>query len=104
MIRITKLLWHSKLGTEDVVFTSILTGLTWGIKNMMLGWLSYKVKFAEGPDIQVHALWDEQWALNTTFEFRAYIKFFRGMKILHMVTRRLTDAHGGLLAWRRDLG
>lgn len=103
MLRITKLTWQTRIGTEDVVFTSMLTGLLWGIKNTMLGWLSYKVKFTDGPDLKVNALWDERWSLETILEFRAYIRFFRVMKIFHTISRRLVHAHGGIWAWRRDL-
>lgn len=100
---ITKFTWQTRLGTEDVVTTSVLTGLLWAIKNTMLGWLSYKVKFTSGPDLKVEAVWDEQWALDTLLEFRAYIRFFRLMKIFRTISRGIVDAHGGIWAWRREL-
>lgn len=103
MLRITKLTWKTRLGTEDVVTTSILAGLLWAIKNTLLGWISYKVKFTDGPDLKVDAIWDEKWALNTLLEFRAYIRFFRLMKIFRTISRGIVDAHGGIWAWRREL-
>ncbi|MBD7967999.1 DUF2953 domain-containing protein [Paenibacillus gallinarum] len=103
MLRITKFTWQTRLGTEDVVTTSILTGLLWGIKNTMLGWLSYKVKFTDGPDLKVNAIWEEQWTLDTLLEFRAYIRFFRLMKIFRTISRGIVNAHGGIWAWRREL-
>lgn len=103
MLRITKLVWQTRLGTEDVVTTSVLTGLLWGVKNTMLGWMSYKVKFTDGPDLKVSALWEEQWSLDTLLEFRAYIRFFRLMKIFRTISRRIVNAHGGIWAWRREL-
>lgn len=104
MLRITKLMWHTKLGTEEIVTTSVLTGYLYGIKNMLIGWLSYKVKITEGPDLQVYPLWQEKFFLETMMEFQAYIRFFRILKIFHKVCVRLAKAHGGILAWRRDLG
>ncbi|WP_454191860.1 DUF2953 domain-containing protein [Paenibacillus sp. Marseille-Q7038] len=103
MLRITKLTWQTRLGTEDVVTTSVLTGLLWGIKNTMLGWMSYKVKFTDGPDLKVNAIWEEQWALDTLLEFRAYIRFFRLMKIFRTLSRGIVNAHGGIWAWHREL-
>ncbi|MCM3784056.1 DUF2953 domain-containing protein [Neobacillus mesonae] len=102
-IRILQLRWHTLIGTEDVVITSMTTGLLWGVKSTMLGWLSHKVRFIEMPDLEVTPNWKEKWDLDTSIELRACIKFFRGMRLSNMITKRLAEAHGGILSWRRDL-
>lgn len=102
-LHITKLVWQTRLGTEDVVTTSVLTGLLWGIKNTLLGWLSYKVTFTDGPNLKVNAIWEEKWSLDTLLEFRAYIRFFRLLKIFRTISHSIVDAHGGIWAWRREL-
>ncbi|WP_160033345.1 DUF2953 domain-containing protein [Paenibacillus sp. An7] len=102
-LHITKLVWQTRLGTEDVVTTSVLTGLLWGIKNTLLGWLSYKVTFTDGPNLKVKAIWEEKWSLDTLLEFRAYIRFFRLMKIFRTISHSIVNAHGGIWAWRREL-
>ncbi|MEK5061851.1 hypothetical protein BK126_12970 [Paenibacillus sp. FSL H7-0326] len=102
-IRILDLRWNSRIGTEDVVFTSIATGILWGIKNSILGWLSHKVRLLEMPQLDVTPNWTEQWDLKTDFEIRACIRFVKAMRLSNMLTKRLAEAHGGIMAWRRDL-
>ncbi|MCM3126516.1 DUF2953 domain-containing protein [Paenibacillus provencensis] len=102
-IRILELKWNTRIGTEDVVFTSVLTGILWGIKNTVFGWLSHKVRLLEIPQVNVAANWTEQWDLKTDFEIKACIRFVKAMRLSNMLTKRLADAHGGILSWRRDL-
>lgn len=58
-IHCTKLEWHTWMGTGQAAETGALTGLIWGVKSMVVGFLSHSISFRVLPTMSVQPVWNQ---------------------------------------------
>ncbi len=66
-VSVTRLAWHSRIGTGDAAETAILYGAAWSVKGNIAGFISIFMDLKAKPDLQVIPLFNER-ALDTRFE------------------------------------
>ncbi|WP_232698163.1 DUF2953 domain-containing protein [Brevibacillus daliensis] len=68
-----KLEWITAIGVGDAAATGTLIGLVTGVKNMLVGMLSYYISLQEMPSIRVEPMWNDN-IIRTQFHC---VLFFR---------------------------
>jgi hypothetical protein len=55
-----RLVWKSRVGTGDAMETGVLTGLAWGVKTTLLGFILKQIQLRTVPDIEVVPLYQQR--------------------------------------------
>ncbi len=80
-----KIEWHTQIGTGDAAETGALTGLVWGVKNMLLSVCTHYVTLRSIPRISVQPMWNNkciQTEMNCIVHFRIGHAIVAGTRIL----------------------
>ena len=78
-IRLENLQWKTAIGTADAAETGVLTGIVWGIKSSIVGFISTNLTVRKIPQIHVHPLFQQK---KIKTEIRCMIRFRIGNAIL----------------------
>lgn len=84
-VKVTKLEWHSTLGTGDAAFTGMLTGAVWAAKGSLIGLISHYMLLEDVPRVTVHPHFQmklSQTVLTCMLQFRIGHAIFAAIKIL----------------------
>jgi hypothetical protein len=69
-----QLQWVTVVGTGDAAEAGVLTGLIWGVKNNLLGFISHYLRWQTTPQLDVQPVF-QQAILQTYFEAKFTFKF-----------------------------
>lgn len=98
-VHMTQLSWSTHIGVSDAAYTAVLTGWVWGIKSIIIGFLTYRVKFEKTPMLEVMPVWSDEMEFRTELEFRLKIRItailFAGITLL----TRVLQVEGGWRMW-----
>lgn len=75
--------WKTNIGTGDAAEAGVLTGIIWGVKTTMLGFISHYIQWDRKPEIEVTPYF-QQVVLDTMFE--AKFSFALGDAIRFLLT------------------
>jgi hypothetical protein len=59
--------WNTNIGTGDAAEAGVLTGIIWGVKTTILGFISHYIRWDREPEIEVTPCF-QQAMLDTSFE------------------------------------
>ncbi|MDF2660155.1 MAG: hypothetical protein K0Q94_2946 [Paenibacillus sp.] len=96
----TELSWVTRIGLGDAADTAVTTGVVWGIKTSILGYLLRFVRLEARPSLNVQPQFNR-----TMFSTEAVCKFkLKALYAVYAAFRllvRILRAKGGLRTWRK---
>ncbi|SFK92660.1 Protein of unknown function [Paenibacillus sp. 1_12] len=94
--------WKTTVGVGDAPETAVATGMIWGLKSTMLGFLSRFIKLDARPKLQVIPQYNQ-----TKFSTEVLVKLQISMWFILIagirLLARILKVKGGLKTWRRVL-
>ncbi|WP_342551743.1 DUF2953 domain-containing protein [Paenibacillus sp. FSL R7-0652] len=98
-VYITNLFWSTAVGVGDAAYTAMLSGWLWSVKSMIVGFLTYQMRFKTVPDLEVLPVWSEEMEFRTELDFKLRIRMMAilaaGMRLL----TRVLQVEGGWRMW-----
>ncbi|WNQ09331.1 DUF2953 domain-containing protein [Paenibacillus aurantius] len=98
-VRCTDLRWITRIGVGDAPETAILTGIGWGIKSSLLGYVFKFIRLDTKPKIHIQPHYNEV-MFSTEAEGRAQIRVFYAMLAGIYLVIRVVKVNGGRKTWR----
>ncbi|NHN28769.1 DUF2953 domain-containing protein [Paenibacillus agricola] len=101
-VRCTQFRWRTQVGIGDAPETALATGMIWGLKSTMLGFLTRFIKLDVRPEIQVLPRYNES-------KFSTDVLVVLQIRMVHIAIAgcqllyRIVKVKGGLRTWRRVL-
>ncbi|WP_440119964.1 DUF2953 domain-containing protein [Paenibacillus sp. QZ-Y1] len=102
-VHMTHLSWSTHIGVGDAAYTAILTGWVWSIKTIIIGFLSYQVKFERTPVLQVVPVWEDEMDFKTELDCKMKIRITAVMIAGLTLLTRVLQVEGGWRMWFRLL-
>lgn len=101
-VRMMKLNWQTTIGSGDAVETATLTGLAWGLKGSIVGYISNYIKLRVQPRLHITPHYQES---NFTTDFTCIFKIRTGYAMIAglLLLVRIIRIKGGLKTWRSIL-
>ncbi|MGG1659317.1 DUF2953 domain-containing protein [Brevibacillus sp. NRS-1366] len=96
-IRCTNLEWHTLMGTGQASDTGALTGIIWGVKSMLIGFVSHTITLHAIPRMSVQPVWNQ--AIIQT-QFRCVLHFYLGYVLITVVKMVLRLRKGRQRKWQ----
>jgi hypothetical protein len=98
-VHITNLFWSTAVGVGDAAYTAMLSGWLWSIKSMIVGFLTYQMRFKTVPDLEVLPVWSDEMEFRTELDFTLRIRMMAivvaGLRLL----TRVLQVEGGWKMW-----
>ncbi|TDF99299.1 DUF2953 domain-containing protein [Paenibacillus piri] len=101
-VHCTGMYWKTEVGLGDAAETAMTTGLVWGLKTSLLGFIFRFIKLDVTPEINVVPLFN-QVKFFTDVIWTARIRFFYVMLAGILLLYRILKVKGGLKTWQRLL-
>ncbi|PAF30238.1 DUF2953 domain-containing protein [Paenibacillus sp. 7516] len=98
-VQITKLSWSTRIGIGDAAYTAILTGWVWSIKSIIVGFLSYQIRFKRTPMLEVVPVWDDEMEFQTELDCRMKIRITAVILAGVRLMTRVLEVDGGWRMW-----
>lgn len=98
-ITVKDLDWHTQLALSDAAHTATLTGLVWGIKSSLVGFLSYHLIFRKNPHLDVVPIFGNVPVFFTKFHCIAKIRFGYAIYAVLVLMFRVLKVKGGMKKW-----
>ena len=102
-VHITNLFWSTAFGVGDAAYTAMLSGWLWSIKSMIIGFLTYQMKFRTVPDLEVLPVWSDEMEFRMELDFKLQVRtlsiFVAGVRLL----TRVLHVEGGWRMWLKLL-
>lgn len=73
-VHMTRLSWATHIGVGDAAYTAVLTGWVWSIKAIIIGFLTYQIRFDKAPVLQVMPVWSDEMEFRTELDCRVRIR------------------------------
>lgn len=96
----TELSWVTRIGLGDAADTAVTTGVVWGIKTSILGYLLRFVRLEARPSLNVQPQFNRTMFSTEAvckFKLKALYAVYAGFRLLVRILR----AKGGLRTWRK---
>ncbi|CAI6061188.1 hypothetical protein PAECIP112173_01791 [Paenibacillus sp. JJ-100] len=102
-VHITNLFWSTAFGVGDAAYTAMLSGWLWSVKSMIIGFLTYQMRFRTVPDLEVLPVWSDEMEFRMELDFKLQIRmlsiFIAGGRLL----TRVLHVEGGWRMWLKLL-
>ncbi|MDF2964569.1 MAG: hypothetical protein K0S39_6304 [Paenibacillus sp.] len=99
-VRCTRIFWKTNVGVGDAPETALTTGMVWGLKSSLLGFVFRFIKLDARPEIIVMPHFNEV-KFSTEVICYAQIRFFYVLQAgLHLIYRIL-NVKNGLKSWQK---
>ncbi|MNO25084.1 hypothetical protein D3C76_149160 [compost metagenome] len=98
-VTIRNLDWSTNIALEDAAYTATLTGILWGIKSSLIGFLTYQASFAKRPKIFVVPIFDSRPMFVTEVNCSAYIRLGHAIYAGIVLIVRVLKVKGGIRKW-----
>lgn len=101
-VRCTEVRWDTQVGLGDAADTAITTGIVWGLKTSLLGYLFRHVRLKTKPLLHVQPQFNRmQFETKAVFQFKIKTVFavYAGFLLVHRILR----VKGGFRYWRKLL-
>jgi hypothetical protein len=101
-VKCTQFLWKTQVGVGDAPETALATGMIWGLKSTLLGFLARFIELAVRPEIYVTPRYNET-------RFSTHVRVFMQIRIFYVAIAgcrlfyRIIRVKGGIKTWRRVL-
>lgn len=102
-VHMTHLSWSTHIGVGDAAYTAILTGWVWSIKSIIIGFLSYQIKFEQLPVLQVVPVWEDEMEFRTELDCQMKIRMTAVLIAGLTLLTRVLKVEGGWRMWLRIL-
>ncbi|MEN9406629.1 MAG: hypothetical protein RLZ12_913 [Bacillota bacterium] len=86
-----KLTWKTAIGTGSAEDTGVITGLAWGIKNMMIGMFAHYIRWQHKPFITVNPSFNKS---ELSYSFHSILRFKIGYAIWGLNRIRIQQKGG----------
>lgn len=101
-LKCTHLHWHTHIGIGEAPGTAVTTGIVWGIKTNLLGYVFKKIHLETVPEIQVNPEFNRSYfstVLISEIKIRHFHAFLAPIRLLI----RILKVKGGLRVWIKAL-
>lgn len=98
-ITVKDLEWSTRLALSDAAHTATLTGLVWGIKSSLIGFLSYHLILRKNPELDVVPVFGNVPVFFTKFHCIAKIRFGYAIYAVLVLMFRVLKVKGGMKKW-----
>jgi hypothetical protein len=101
-VKCTQFRWKTQVGLGDAPDTALATGMIWGLKSSMLGFLARYIEMDVRPEVNVMPRYNESKFSTNVFvvlRIRMFYIAIAGCRLLYRVFR----VKGGLRTWKRVL-
>ncbi|QHW30230.1 DUF2953 domain-containing protein [Paenibacillus rhizovicinus] len=106
-VRVTEWKWSSAVGTDDAMWTAMLTGMVWSVKTTAIGVLSQLIRLQTDPEIavqpvyqQAHFSTDGQFTAKVGFGYAIFAGIRLSVKLKHAAAKGVPR---GIIGWQRIL-
>ena len=73
-VQLTECTWKTKVGTDDAMWTAMITGMVWSVKTSSMGVMSQLIRLIANPKISVEPVYEKA-HFSTEGDFTAKISF-----------------------------
>ncbi|RAP76436.1 DUF2953 domain-containing protein [Paenibacillus montanisoli] len=104
-IQLTELRWKTAVGTDDAMWTAMLTGMVWSVKTTALGIISQLVRLTAEPNLTVEPVYQKTY-FATEGQFTAKVSFgyaIIAIMLLFIRIKRAKGVPGGMIGLQRIL-
>ncbi|WP_339235369.1 DUF2953 domain-containing protein [Paenibacillus sp. FSL R5-0517] len=102
-VHMTQLSWSTHIGVGDAAYTAVLTGWVWSIKSIIVGFLTYQIRFDETPVLQVMPVWSDEMEFRTELDCRVKIRITALLIAGFTLLTRVLQVEGGWQMWLKLL-
>jgi hypothetical protein len=99
-IHVSEFRWKTQVGFGDAPWTALSTGMIWGIKGWLCGWLLNKMKLDAVPELNVVPQFNRA-GYSTQITIVAQMRVGRLLFVLMLLAFRIFKARDGFKAWYR---
>jgi hypothetical protein len=98
-VHMTHWSWSTRIGVGDAAYTAVLIGLVWSIKSIIIGYLSYQIRFEQTPKLQVVPVWEDEMEFQTELDWKLKIRITAVMIAGLTLLTRVLQVEGGWRMW-----
>ncbi|MBU5352454.1 DUF2953 domain-containing protein [Paenibacillus barcinonensis] len=98
-VYITNLFWSTAVGVGDAAYTAMLSGWLWSVKSMIVGFLTYQMRFRTVPDLEVLPVWSEEMEFRTELDFKLRMRVASLLSAGLRLMTRVLQVEGGWRMW-----
>ncbi|WP_164848735.1 DUF2953 domain-containing protein [Paenibacillus sp. DCT19] len=102
-VHMTGLSWTTHIGIGDAPYTAVLIGWVWSIKSIIIGYLTYQIRFDQTPVLQVMPVWSDEMEFRTELDGRIKIRMTALCVAGITLLTRVLQVEGGWRMWFRLL-
>lgn len=99
-IRLKELKWTTRVALDNAAETAVATGLMWSIKHTLLGWVSYKLKMEQIPQLDISPIFNGPPQISTEMRCIAEISCGKAMYAGLVLMVRVLKMKGGIKSWQ----
>ncbi|MEF3301862.1 DUF2953 domain-containing protein [Paenibacillus sp. GYB003] len=99
-VQCTDMRWVTRIGLGDAADTAITTGIVWGVKTSLLGFLFRHIRLETKPVLQVEPVFNSD-HFSTEAVCDLKIKTAFALYALFRLTHRILRVKGGFRVWRK---
>nr|WP_301290408.1 DUF2953 domain-containing protein [Paenibacillus sp. 1781tsa1] len=99
----TQLSWSTHIGVGDAAYTAVLTGWVWSIKSIIIGFLTYQIRFDDTPVLQVMPVWSDEMEFRTDLDCRVKMRITALLIAGVTLLTRVLQVEGGWRMWLKLL-
>ncbi|MFI2855579.1 DUF2953 domain-containing protein [Paenibacillus sp. JSM ZJ436] len=103
IFNVSSVFWSTSLALDDAAQTATASGALWGIKHMILGWLSYHVKLHGKPELFIIPDFNGPPQLSSALDVDLRVKVYALVKAGLALWIRVWRVEGGLRTWKSTL-
>jgi hypothetical protein len=104
-VRLTECRWKTKVGTDDAMWTAMITGMVWSVKTTSIGVMSQLIRLIANPKISVEPVYEKA-HFSTEGDFKAKISFgyviYAGIRLMVQM-KKSKGLPKGIIGWQRIL-
>ncbi len=101
-VQCTKLTWNTRIGVGDAPETAITTGIVWGLKSSLLGFIFQYVQLHTHPRVQVNPQYNSQ-QFSTEVSFAGRIRLGYAILAGFRLLLQISKVRGGFKNWYKTL-
>ncbi|GGF75636.1 hypothetical protein GCM10010912_21020 [Paenibacillus albidus] len=102
-VRIAKFDWSTDFSLGDAAGTATAAGGLWGLKWIIIGWLSQQIRLEKQPRLFVKPLFDDNLSFNTEMKFSGRLSLAYVLYAGILLVVRVIRAERGLKQWKELL-
>nr|WP_280521216.1 DUF2953 domain-containing protein [Paenibacillus mangrovi] len=100
-VRIHELNWSTSFSTGEAEWTAIATGVIWSLKTTLVGWLSFRVRMKNTPQLFVNPEFGDELLFLTEIYCVFRLSLGYAMYAAFILVYRILKVEGGVKRWIR---